>query len=292
MGDKIQLTILNSMAGKDFVQALDQHLAWGLQVLDLKDAIYGKAVDQLSPQEAEQAVREIESRNMRVETLSTGIFYDDLEQGEAAFRARFIPDLERILETAPIFQPQNVRLLSAKSSKRETFSNCADYLRTQQPWLIPMYREAVERLHEAGFRVVIENEVRGAIFANPQEVLDFFEALDCDGKVRLTWDISNLWEEGTFPSLAVYEQFKPLIGLVHVKGGRHNDEPGGPRLASRLADASWPVIEIVSAVARDEISPVICINPSHGQRNAGYNGTPEDFQHDIEFLRHHIEEIA
>jgi hypothetical protein len=47
MGDKIQLTILNSMAGKDFVQALDQHLAWGLQVLDLKDAIYGKAVDQL-----------------------------------------------------------------------------------------------------------------------------------------------------------------------------------------------------------------------------------------------------
>ncbi|MAS37250.1 MAG: xylose isomerase [Anaerolineaceae bacterium] len=291
MSDRTQLTILNSMAGQDFEQALDQHIAWGLKVLDLKDAIYDKTVDQLSPQEAEQATREIERRNLTVHTLSTGIFYDDLEQGEDAFRARFEPALDRILQTAPIFQPKNVRLLSAKSSKRESFDNCTDYLNDQHPWLIPMYRDAIERLSTAGFHVVIENEVRGAIFSHPQEILDFFEALDCGNKALLTWDISNLWEEGTFPSLNVYEQLKPLIGLVHVKGGREDSESGGHRWASRLEDATWPVVEIVRTAVRDGVSPVVCINPSHGKRNPGYNGTLADYESDILFLRQHIEEI-
>ena len=80
MSATVQLTILNSMAGSDFEMALDQHLAWGLHVLDLKDAIYGKTVDDLLPREAEQAARAIESRGLHVATLSTGVFYGDIEE--------------------------------------------------------------------------------------------------------------------------------------------------------------------------------------------------------------------
>lgn len=32
-----KLTILNLMAGSDFATALDRHVEWGIEVLDLKD---------------------------------------------------------------------------------------------------------------------------------------------------------------------------------------------------------------------------------------------------------------
>ncbi len=289
MSGKVKLTLLNSMAGRDFEEALDQHLEWGLKVLDLKDAIYGKTVDDLTPQEAEQAAQAITARNLRVVTLSTGIFYGDVEQGEAAFRAQFADKLARILDTAPILQPQYVRLLSAKSSQRDTFDNCAAYLLDRHPWVFPLYREAITALNDAGFQVVIENEVHSVIFANPQEIVDFFETLDCGDRVGLTWDIANLWEEGTFPSLEVYAQLKPLIRMVHLKGGRSSDDP--QRLASTLEEASWPVSDIVGAVLRDGVSPVICINPSHGARNPAYNHRIEDYEQDIRYLRQQFEGI-
>lgn len=288
MSSKVKLTILNSMAGRDFEQALDQHLTWGLSVLDLKDAIYGKTVDDLLPQEAEQVAKAITSRGLTVETLSTGIFHADIEQDEAAFRARFSDKLARILKTAPILQPRNVRLLSVSSSKRAEFTDSVAYISDQHSWLLPLYREAIDQLHETGFRVVIENEVNKSIFSRPQEIVDFFRLLNCGDKAGFTWDIANLWEEGTFPSLDVYAQLKPLIWLVHLKGGRRSE---GQRLASSLEDAMWPVKEIVSAVLRDEVSPVICINPSHGAKNPAYNHTLADYQRDILYLRREFEGI-
>jgi sugar phosphate isomerase/epimerase len=293
MSGKVELTMLNSMAGSEIEAALDQHIAWGLRVLDLKDNLYGKWIHDLSVAEARQIADLIAARGLRVETLSTGIFYADIEIGEAAFRAQFADKLANILTIAPILQPRNVRLLSAKSSQRATFTNCADYISDQHPWVFPAYREAVEQLHQAGFMAVIENEVNGAIFANPQEIVDFFAALAIGDKVGLIWDIANLWQEGTFPSIAVYEQLKPLIKLVHVKGGRKNDDPAShDHLASSLADTVWPVHDILSAVIRDGVSPVICLNPSHGAGNPGYRHTPDDYHRDILYLRQHFEGIA
>ena len=292
MSAKVRLTILNSMAGSDFEQALDRHLEWGLRVLDLKEAIYGKRVDALLPHEAEQAAQAIAARELSVETLSTGIFNGDIEQGEAAFRAQFNQKLSRILETAPILQPRNIRLLSAYSAKRAAFIHSTDYIRSQHPWVFPLYRDAIEQLHEAGFQVVIENEVHKSIFSHPQEIVDFFRALDCGDKAGLTWDIANLWEEGTFPSLAAYEQLKPIISMVHLKGGRDSDDPQGPqRLASSLEDATWPVSDIVNAVIRDGVSPVICVNGSHGAKNPAYNHTLADYYRDILYLRREFEGI-
>lgn len=292
MTEKIRLTLLNSMAGKDFEQALDQHVEWSLHTLDLKNQIYGKSIDELVPQEAQQAVQAISERNLEVTTLSTGIFYGDIEQGEEAFRAQFSGALDRILNIVSIFKPLNVRLLSAKSSKRETFSNSVDYIQDHYPWVIPVYREAIQRLHDAGFYVVIENEVHSTIFTHPQEIVDFFDVLDCAGKVGLTWDISNLWEEGTFPTMAVYQQLKPLISLIHLKGSKDVEQNGvKKRFASSLEDASWNVLEIVRAAIHDGVSPVICLNPAHGIRSEAYNHSLDNYYQDILYLRKHVKEI-
>lgn len=290
MTASVKLTILHGMAAKDFEESLDRHLEWNLKVLDLKNNIYGRAVEELQPAEAERAARAIEQRGLVVNTLSTAIFYADIEDGEATFRQQFSEDIARILDTAAILNTHYVRLLSASSSKRAQFQNCASYIQQQHPWVFSVYQEAIDRIHDAGFHVVIENEVRSSIFSHPQEILDFFAALDRPA-ARFTWDITNLWEEGTYPSLEAYEQLKDLIGLVHVKGGQ-SEYPGGPlRWASRLSSASWPVLDIVRAVVRDGVSPVICVNPSHGEKNANYQGSPSDCYEDLLFLRDQVEEI-
>lgn len=292
MSAGVRLTLLNSMAGKEFELALDRHVEWGLHTLDLKNEIYGKAIDELLPDEAERAAAAITARNLDVTTLSTSIFYGEIEQGETVFRAQFNASLDRILQTAPIFKPLNVRLLSARTSQRATFSNSADYIQRQHPWVFAVYREAIQRLHEAGCFVVIENEVHSTIFTHPQEIVAFFEVLDLAGKVGLTWDISNLWEEGTFPTLAVYHQLKPLISLIHLKGSKDVVQDGvTKRFASRLEDASWNVLELVQAAVDDEVSPVICLNPAHGATSPAYNHSPEDYYQDLLYLRRHIKEI-
>ena len=49
----VKITMLNSMAGTDIIQALDNHVAWDLKVLDLKGSIFGKSVTEITDEEAE-----------------------------------------------------------------------------------------------------------------------------------------------------------------------------------------------------------------------------------------------
>ena len=101
---------------------------------------------------------------------------------------------------------------------------------------------------------------------------------------------------GTFPTLEVYRRLRPLIAMVHVKGGAAEapaapGQPDGPlKWRTALADASWPVLDILRAVVADGVSPVICLNPSHGERKTGYDYT-DVVGRDIEFLRRNIPEI-
>jgi hypothetical protein len=102
--------------------------------------------------------------------------------------------------------------------------------------------------------------------------------------------VQNLWQNGTFPTLEVYHQLRPLMGALHLKGGRA-DEAGNLLWVAPLEEASWPVLEIVRAVIADGVAPFICLNPSHGQRPAGYDDW-QVAQRDIEFLRRHVKGIA
>ena len=139
--------------------------------------------------------------------------------------------------------------------------------------------------------MVIENEVHGCIWSRPEEILSFFQMLDRDGKVLLTWDVQNLWQMGTFPSVEVYEQLKPLIGLVHLKGGMVEGSSRQLKWRSALEDASWPVAEIVGRIIADGASPVICLNPSHGEARPGYN-YDDVVGRDLAFMRRTFPEVA
>ena len=286
---KIQLTMLNAMGNSDFSLALETHKEWGLKVLDLKDSIFGKSFIDLNPREAQQAKALIETHGLSVYCLSSVLFYEEVEIGEAEFRQRSVDHVERLLTVAQVLKPQVIRLLAAKSTQRARHTNIVPYLKKEHPWLISLYRQAIDRIHAAGFGVTIENEAHACIFSNPTEILDFFHELDRPQTASFTYDIQNLWQMGTFPTVESYHQLAGLTRYFHVKGGRAD---GGTALVWRspLEDASWPVKEIVRLAIDDGISPVFCLNPSHGKSPEGYDhgGVTKK---DIDFLRKTFPEI-
>ncbi|WFA17714.1 xylose isomerase [Paenibacillus mucilaginosus] len=266
-----KITMLNSMGGGDFTAAMDQFVRWGLDVVDLKDGIYGKSIGDLTEEETDTAAQALQERNLSVYCFSTGLFYEDIEYGEQHFRDRHLGMLDNILRSAQKLRPLMIRLLAAQTAQRDHIVNSTDYIRECAPWVFEVYREAIDRIHDAGFQVTIENEAHACIWASPQEVVSFYQELDRSGRVHFTWDVQNLWQMGTFPSLSVYNELRPLIGFLHLKGGQVRGASSELVWKSALEDASWPVEQITRQAIADGVSPVICLNPSHGQPKEGYD---------------------
>ena len=291
MPDKrIRLTMLNVMGGAEFPSALDTHVQWGVGLLDLKDCIFGKGIADLDGRELHDAKRLIDQRGLQTYCLSSVLFVGEVEQGEEFFTREYLGRLPRLIEIATVLRPRFIRLLAAQTARRGDFTDSTDYLRRSHPWVFDVYGRAIDLIHAAGFEATIENETHRCIWARPAEIVSFFNELARPQAVKLTWDIQNLWQCGTFPSLDVYRQLRPLIAFIHVKGGQ-GETPGGPlKWSSSLEDASWPVAEIIKEVAADGVSPVICLNPSHGSPRPGVDYS-NVFKGDIDFLRLAIPEI-
>ncbi|MDA1192935.1 MAG: xylose isomerase, partial [Candidatus Poribacteria bacterium] len=135
----------------------------------------------------------------------------------------------------------------------------------------------------------VENEVPRCILSNVDEIRAFFGLLEERDSVALTWDIQNLWQMGVPPTVDVYEALKPLIGFVHLKGGMAESGSTPLKWRSSLEDASWDVAGIVRRVVADGTSPVICLNPSHGERKDGYDDT-NMAERDLEYARRIVSE--
>jgi len=290
----VRVTMLNSMASRDLPEAMDRHVAWGIELLDLKDALFGKRVMDLSDAEAARVADMARQRGLEVYCLSTHLFGGDVEAaGRAGFESDHLGGVDRAVQIARILKPRLIRLLAAAGSSRAAYGTCAEYLQAESPWLIDMYGEAVERIAAAGFRATIENEVGRCILRTPRDVADLFAALGRPGEVCFTWDVQNLWQTGTFPTLEACERLADLTGYLHLKGGRHEEGDPERRLTwrSSLAEASWPVVEVTRRVLAAGRCPVVCLNPSHGRlRQEGAGG---DFaKQDLDFLHREIPEIA
>jgi sugar phosphate isomerase/epimerase len=284
-----QLTFLNFMAGADIREALDRHVEWGIKTVDLKEAVFGKPIADLSDDEAVRLKNQLDERRLSVHCLSTVLFHLKVEEGESAFREKTLPKLERAIAVARILKASHLRLLSARIADRDRTPDSISYLTQSHPWIFGLYGEAVRRINEAGLGALIENETEGTIFYNPGEFLSFFKQVKAGPGLKAIWDIQNLWQCGTPPTLQVYQRLKPIIGAVHVKGGIA-DGLGKLQYASALEEASWPVVEILKQVIQDKTSPVICLNPSHGKQRPGYDSR-DVLIRDIAFLRKTFKEI-
>lgn len=259
------------MVSQDFAASLDIQKSWGIQVLDLRQNIFGKNLAGLTIDEAKAAAEQIAERDMSVYCLSSGIFLNDIELGLEAFANRYDAEIEHIIQLAEVLKPKVVRLLSARSSKRDAYLDSVEHMEANHPWVIPMYREAVDRIHSAGLQVTIENEAKKCIWSKPNEIIGFFRELNRPDKVSFTFDVQNIWFEGTFPTMDVYRELRPLMGYYHLKGGQTGESGDKLVWQSALDDASWPVAELTKQVLADKATEVICLNPSHGEVKPGYD---------------------
>ncbi len=279
--------MLNNMAGPDLPAALDRHVQLGLRLVDLKDAIWGRKVEELDDEQAARAAGLIQERGLAVHCLSSALGWTDINIGETAWRDGQEKLLDNVLRVARTLQPRYVRVLAVRAgaveqSERWSFHEAS----AAHPWFPAAYAALVRRIVDAGFLACVENEARHCVLGTPEDVVDFFSALRpllkgaaCD----YIWDVQNMWQMGTFPTLAVYEKLAPGLRLLHLKGGQA-DGLGRLAEASTLRTASWPVRSILLAVHRAGTVDVICLNPSHGRRPSSYDiwGAVQD---DIAFLR-------
>jgi sugar phosphate isomerase/epimerase len=283
-----QLTILNSMAGADFDHALTIHKEWNLKWLDLRDGIYGHWLATLDLDAAKRAREAIDRSGLNVYCLSTTTFFEEIEKGEGHFRDKYLGKLAHLIELGEIFRPKVMRIIAALLPSRQQDEDAGAVIESKYPWVFAVYREAIDRITDAGLRVTIENEAFKCMLSRPQEFVHFFDKLDRSKNVGLTWDVQNQWATGVFPTLEVYEALKPLIQYYHVKGGQYEGASDTLRWNVALEDADWPVIEITNRVVADGVAPVICINPAgHGIPKPGYE-YEKITKRDIDFLRKNI----
>jgi sugar phosphate isomerase/epimerase len=279
-----QLTILNSMASRDFEESMRLQREWGLSWVDLRDEIYGKRVEELDLPAAQKAKSYIDELGLEVYCVSTNVFVEEVTSGEAAFRAH-LETLDRVIELCAVLQPRLLRLNAASFAARSADTSSIGVVKERYPWLIDVYRDAVDMVARRGILATIENEAFDSCLSRPKEFIEFFEWLDRPDTAGLTWDVQNQWSTGVFPSIDIYRELKPFMRYYHVKGGRC--KPGTTELAWNVAleDASWPVVEITQAVVEDGTSPVICVNPAqHGAELDGYD-YEGIVKRDIDFLR-------
>lgn len=284
----VRLAVLNVMTGTNIAESIRRQRDLGLVDVDLKSDIFGKSVTRLTDGEAGKVRSLVEENDMSVYCLSTELFGDWVEHGEDHFRREHLGPVRRVVELVDVLQPGMVRLLAPQMGERPADVSLGEHLGQRAPWLLDFYREATQALVATGVRVTVENEVHGCILACVDDVVSFFAALDIPDEICFTWDIQNLWALGTVPSVDVYRQLRPLIGYVHVKGGRAGAD-GALRWRSPLRHATWPVREVVAEVVKDGVSPVVCLNPSHGVSPPGFDRTGE-VDDDLRFMRELLDE--
>src|SRR5690606_11995556 len=139
----------------DFDEAVALHRQWGLEWLDLKDSIYGHSVETLDVDVAWQARDAIDAMGLEVYCLSTSLMHGDLAAGEAHFRSQHVARIAGLAETVRILRPKYVRLLAARVSERPS---SFDAVLREHPWVLDVYREAIEEAGALGAGVTIENE--------------------------------------------------------------------------------------------------------------------------------------
>jgi sugar phosphate isomerase/epimerase len=287
---RARLAMLNGMAGADIIQSLDRQASWGIRDLDLKNQIWGKAILDLTDQEAATLARQAASRGMAVHCLSSQLFHADIAELVDGLASVHLRQARRLAELSAILRPRFVRLLAPYSARAAAMRQAiATGGREIEPLFAAM-RSAIDALTAPGTAVTIENEAHDCLLGHPDAVRSFFARLERP-QASFTWDVQNQWQNGSYPSLEAYRTLRPLVRYFHLKGGRADDGSQVLRWRSCLADASWPLVEITRAVIADGCSPVICLNPSHG---ATHQDWPMDdaVGRDIAWLRTTFPEIA
>ena len=200
MSTKTRLTLLNSMADRDFDRALDQHAAWNLELLDLKDCAFtasrsrnstldeaGRASEAIGGYAGFQSIvfrrslffRRDGSRRSRIPQAPSS---------SAGRGTRHSADSQAATHSSVAAQSETPQ--GTLSTRSVTLRRAADVAPAASTW------KRSSKFMRLDFKTVIENEIANSIFSTPKEIVEFFKAYwGCAAKCRLrgTSPISGRW---------------------------------------------------------------------------------------------------
>ena len=261
-----RISILADIAGQDLEQVVKELPEFGIELIDLKRGVFGHAIESLDDTARNRLAALLEQSSVENYSFSSNVGYVNIStMTETEFRTHLNDGVSNMLKSLRVVRPTMIRLLACSFDNRAEWDNSNEFLERHAPWVYSAYDEAIARINDAGIIATIENEPN-TIFSNPTETIGFFDRLARREKVGFTWDIQNMWQSGSFPTVESYRLLKPIINYVHTKGGRGSEEaPNLLTWRSSLEDASWPVREILAEVLTDNPDAVICVNTSHGK---------------------------
>ncbi len=246
--------VLNVMIGGKIAEVLDQHQQLGLHDLDIKMDWSGSMIESSTAAIVADIAAGMQQRSLSTWCLSSciGNCRGDSDDAYIAEQDRL---LNQLITFAQTLKPRFIRLILPRGD--------ASTVNDQR--IIEAYHRWCTQIIDAGYQVLIENEIGGSIGRDPALVKAFFENINANDQIKYIWDIANQWQEGRYPSLADYDTLRDIIGLLHVKGGQWNNADDKVYAwKSHLDDSDWPVAELCRAALADGLE-AICINPPHGQ---------------------------
>jgi predicted dehydrogenase/sugar phosphate isomerase/epimerase len=212
-------SIFTDELGLDIAEALPVIKSWGLEAVDLRGRVFGKAAEALSPQQLKDLKRLLDDHGMSVGCLQSSLAKVHLPDADR--RKAEQGKLEGIIRLAEATGCRLVRSFHYWQPPKEERGQLAVRPDELQK-VLDRFGPLAERAREAGLRLAFEN-----CGVTPDEVLAVVDALG-EPTWGLAWDIHNDWgsDERQADADAYLQRLASRSLLLHVKARGAIEGPG------------------------------------------------------------------
>ncbi len=203
-------SIFTDELGVDIAQGLPVLKEWGLEYVDLRGRVLGKAAEALDPDRLPELKRLLDDHDMKVGCLESSLAKVHLPDADR--RQAEADKLEGIIRLADAVDCRLVRSFFYWQPPAELAGELAVRPDEQQK-VLDLFGPLAERARAAGLVLAFEN-----CGVTPDEVLTVVEALGVP-QWGLAWDVHNAWDcdERRQDEDAYLRRLAPHARLLHVK---------------------------------------------------------------------------
>jgi len=241
------LSIFSDELAMDITEAVPIIKGWGLEYVDLRGRVFGRAAEALPPERLGELRRLIDDHGMKVGCLQSSlakVHLPDAEREKAEAEK-----LEGIVRAADALDCRLVRAFFYWQPPEELSGELAIRPDEQQK-VLDLFAPLAERAKAAGLILAFEN-----CGVTPDEVLAIVDALGA-ANWGLAWDVRNGWDcdERRNDPRAFILRLAQRAKLLHVKARGAvewlADETIPRRPSSRSGSTPWTTLPRPSAAAR------------------------------------------
>lgn len=267
--EKLPLGIVSDEISRDFSEALDYGISWGITTYEIRLLSTGR-IPRVEQEEIKKVTDLIEDHDIRISAVSPGIFKYPVSQ-----RSELEHELTEILPRTMEFADR------AGTNRIIVFGFQLDSNRSreaQELYAVELMQRAAEVAGKAGYSIAVENEP-GFLFDTGSYSARLVETIGAEN-FGVNWDPCNSYGMDERPYPEGYEAVKTHIVNVHAK----DTETSAHVKCIPLGEGNVDWKGQVRALMRDRIVPHLTIE-THCEPLV------ENSRRNVEYLQRLMEEI-